>query len=127
MKMGQVVTKGKNVKQILANAQLFQSFGAQIGVTGATEINGKKIILAGTPVGGDKDFYEDEKAELVVSNDAKAVGVLLHDVDVTNGVANGTVLVFGFVNVNRLDTNVTITDEAKEALNGKVTFVKRNL
>lgn len=127
MKMGKVVTKGKNVKQILANAQLFQSFGAQIGAVGVTDSNGKKIIPAGTPVGGDNDFYADEKAELVISNDAKAQGVLLHDVDVTNGTANGTVLVFGFVNLNRLEAGVTISDEAKEALEGKVTFVKRNL
>lgn len=35
---------------------------------------------------------------------AKAAGnaMLLHDVDVTNGAANGTALIFGFVNFNRL-------------------------
>lgn len=126
-KMGQVVTKGKNVKQILANAVLFQSFGGQVGDTGVTAINGRKIIPAGTPVGGANDFYEDEQAVLTVSNDENAVGVLLHEVDVTEGTNNATVLVFGFVNLNRLDASVTITPEAKTALDGKVTFVKRNL
>ena len=126
-KMGQVVTKGKNVKQILANSVLFQSFGGQVGDTGVTAVNGRKIIPAGTPVGGANNFYEDEQAVLTVSNDANAVGVLLHEVDVTEGTNNATVLVFGFVNLNRLDADLTITDEAKTALDGKVTFVKRNL
>ena len=126
-KMGQVVTKGRNIKQILANAVLFQSFGCQVGDTGVTAVNGRKIIPAGTPVGGANNFYEDEQAVLTVSNDANAVGVLLHEVDVTEGTNNATVLVFGFVNLNRLDADLTITDEAKTALDGKVTFVKRNL
>lgn len=127
MKMGSVVKKGKNITQILANAQLFQSFGGQIGDAGVTAVNGQKIIPAGTPVGGASDFYANEQAVLVVSNDDKAQGVLLHDVDVTGGTANGTVLVFGFVNENRLDKGLTVTDEAKTALDGKVTFVKRNM
>lgn len=126
-KMGQVVTKGRNIKQILANAVLFQSFGGQVGDTGVTAVNGRKIIPAGTPVGGANGFYEDEQAVLTVSNDENAVGVLLHEVDVTEGTNNATVLVFGFVNLNRLDASVTITPEAKTALDGKVTFVKRNL
>lgn len=123
--MGSVVTKGSNVKQILANAKLFQSFGAQIAPDNAVTDGGHKVILAGTPVGGG-DFYADEQAVLKVSNDETATGVLLHDVDVTNGQANGTVLVFGFVNENRLDEQVTVSEEAKKALDGKVTFVKRN-
>lgn len=127
-KMGQVVTKGRNTKQILANVVLFQAFGGQIGDTGVTAgSNGRKIIPAGTPVGGTNNFYEDEQAVLTVSNDENAIGVLLHEVDVTEGTNNATVLVFGFVNINRLDANLTITPEAKTALDGKVTFVKRNL
>lgn len=128
--MGAVVTKGRNKKQILANSTLFQSFGAQIAATGVSAVGGRKIIPAGTPVGGANDFYEDEQAELVVTNTAEDVaetqGVLLHDVDVTEGTNNGTVLVFGFVNENRLDESLTVVDEAKTALDGKVTFVKRN-
>ena len=128
---GAVVTKGSNKKQILANATLYQAFGAQIkdeGVT--TDSNGKKIIPAGTPVGGVVSFLEDEMAELIVTNTSgdasKTQGVLLYDVDVTAGTQNGTVLVFGFVNENRLDTALTIEADAKTALDSKVTFVKRN-
>lgn len=126
MKMGTVVTKGKNTKQILANTVLFQAFGAQIGDAEVAPSNGRKIIPAGTPVGGESNFYEDEQAILVVSNDAKAQGVLLYDVDVSAGTANGTLLVFGFVNENRLEDGLTVSAAAKKALDGKVTFVKRN-
>lgn len=126
-KMGQVVTKGRNIKQILTNTVVVESLGGQIGDTGVVAVNGRKIIPAGTPVGGANDFKENEQAVLTVSNDENAVGVLLHEVDVTEGTNNGTVLIFGFVNLNRLDAGLTITDEAKTALDGKVTFVKRNL
>lgn len=130
-KNGIVVTKGRNVKQILANATLFQAFGAQVSDTGVTaDSNGRKIIPAGTPVGGASDFLDDEMAELQVTNTAtdgdNTQGVLLHEVDVTNGTENATVLVFGFVNESRLDKSLAIVDEAKTKLNGKVTFVKRN-
>jgi len=57
---------------------------------------------------------------------SNAIGVLLHDVDVTQGDANGSLLTFGFVNTNRLESDVQalITTAVKEALNGKVTFMR---
>lgn len=59
-----------------------------------------------------------------ISNNA--VGVVLHDVDVTAGAENATVLIFGFVDVNKLDTAVKnmIDSAVKAALNAKVTFLK---
>lgn len=55
-----------------------------------------------------------------------AVGVLLHDVDVTAGDANATLLLFGFVDLNKLDTTTatSITGAVKAALKGGVTFLK---
>ena len=53
--------------------------------------------------------------------------VLLHDVDVTTGSANGTALIFGFVNVNRVDTDVATaitTASGASAASKQVTFVK---
>lgn len=53
--------------------------------------------------------------------DDKATGVLLHDVDVTAGDNNGTLLIFGFVNINRLDTDAaTAITAAASDLEGKV-------
>ncbi|WP_040537016.1 hypothetical protein [Schleiferilactobacillus shenzhenensis] len=95
------------------------------GVT-ADPQTGKKIIPAGTPVGGPDTFYENEQTVLSVVSDATAKGVLQHDVDVTSGQGNGSLLIFGFVNENRLADGVTIPDAVKTALNGKVTFFRRN-
>lgn len=57
---------------------------------------------------------------------SNATGVLLHDVDVTAGNNNATMLIFGFVNLDRLDsaTAALITGAVKKALNAKVTFIK---
>ena len=49
---------------------------------------------------------------------SNAVGVLLHDVDVTAGNQNATCLIFGFVNLNRLEsaTQALVTADVKAAL-----------
>lgn len=89
--------------------------------------DGKKIIKAGTPVTGDLTargtaFTKASTTEGV----SNAVGVLLHDVDVTAGDANATLLLFGFVDLNKLDTATAalITTAVKTALKGGVTFLK---
>lgn len=89
--------------------------------------DGKKIIKAGTPVTGDLTargtaFTKASTTEGV----SNAVGVLLHDVDVTAGNNNATLLIFGFVDLNKLDTATAalITTEVKTALKGGVAFLK---
>lgn len=64
-----------------------------------------------------------QEVSVLASN---AVGVLLHDVDCSDGDANGTLLIFGFVDLNKLDatTAARITAPVKKALAGKVTFLK---
>jgi hypothetical protein len=52
---------------------------------------------------------------------SNAIGLLLHDVDVTGGDVNTQVLVFGFVNAGKLD--YTPDAYLKEALDGKITFI----
>ena len=89
--------------------------------------DGKKIIKAGTPITGDLTargtaFTKASTTEGV----SNAVGVLLHDVDVTDGNGNATLLIFGFVDLNKLDTTTAalITTEVKTALKGGVAFLK---
>ncbi|MHA3065642.1 hypothetical protein [Lacticaseibacillus saniviri] len=114
-------------KQVLGTIANKVALGVVLGDAGVTaDATGKKIIPAGTPVGGDQSTLEDEQAILVVSNDAKAQGVLEHEVDVTAGTGNGTLIINGYINENRLPASVTVTAEAKKALDGKVTFFKRN-
>ncbi|WP_430597526.1 hypothetical protein [Enterococcus sp. AZ177] len=120
-------------RQILADVNNTKSLSVVVGSKGVTELNaaGKKYIPAGTPVGGG-DPFGDEQALVTVTNTAEsaanAKGVLLHDVvfDNDSSTANGTLLYFGTVNEYRLEDGLTVVEEAKAALNGKVYFVKRN-
>lgn len=87
--------------------------------------NGRKIVKAGTPLSG--DMYDRSKVfQAAVDEVAPAEGVLLHDVDITDGDANGTLLIFGFVNIDRLDNNTRnlITQTRMDELNGKIIFLK---
>lgn len=63
-----------------------------------------------------------------VNPTSNAVGVLLHDVDVTDSDANGSLLIWGFVNINRMDatTQAMVSPALEAALAGKVWFLKDN-
>lgn len=103
------------------------ALGCVVDDTGVTaDATGKKVIPAGTPVGGATSTLDDEQAVLSVVSDATAQGVLEHAVDVTDGKSDGALIVNGYVNENRLPDGVTISDDVKKALAGKVTFFKRN-
>lgn len=117
---GVTTTKGFNTNQILASTQLQYSVSVIVANTGVSEVGGKKIIKAGTPIAGDLIT----RTAFTQCNDGTAVAVLLHDVDVTAGNANATALVFGFVDYTKLDSSVKalLTSEAKKALT-KITFV----
>lgn len=115
-------------KQILFATQPSMSVGVVVGNAGVNaNSEGKKILKAGTPL---KGSLEARGTAWTLSADSSgtnpAVGVLLHDVDVTAGNENGTALIFGFVDLNKVDSSVTalITTAAKTALAGKVTFLK---
>lgn len=67
--------------------------------------NGRYIIKAGTPF---------------PSNDANCTGIVLNDLDVTDGDENGAVLVRGHINTARAEANFggTYTTNCKNALKG---------
>ena len=103
---------------VLLNPDNAFEIGVQVGNTGVSaDSNGRKIIKAGTPVGGTVSALETRNTVLSVtntsSNGANAQGVLRHDVDVTNGNANATMIVRGEVDSSKCPTIVT---EAKTAL-----------
>lgn len=114
--------------QILMFVDPQVSVSVMVNNTGiSADDDGKKIIKAGTPITGDLTargtaFTKASTTEGV----SNAVGVLLHDVDVTAGNNNGTLLIFGFVDLNKLDTVTAalITSAVKTALKGGVTFLK---
>ena len=75
----------------------------------------------GIEVTGTPENQDTFMVEFTAGTTATAVGVLLHDVDVTAGDNNGTLLIFGFVNINRLDEATASALLAAESdLDGKV-------
>ena len=111
------------VKDVLLAPHLAFEIGVQVANTGVSTSNGKKIIPAGTPIGGTTSALTTRNAVLQVtnssSNGANAQGVLRYDVDVTDGNANATMIVFGFIDESKCPT---IEATAKTALT-KITFV----
>lgn len=112
--------------QILFNVQNQMSVGVIVDeAVGTAGEDGRKIVKAGTPLNGD---LTARGTAFVAAKDTSnpAVGVLLHDVDVTDGDANGTLLIWGFVNLNRMDSTTAgfITANRKAELAGRVWFLK---
>ena len=68
------------------------------------------------------------KVTTPVSPVSTAVGLLLHDVDITDNDANGSLLIWGFVNLDRVsDTaKALIIPSVKTNLAGKIYFLKDN-
>lgn len=108
-----------NKNQILFAVEHQVSMGIVVDTTCGVAENGRKIAKAGTPVTGNLDKRTTAFTLAATTTGASnAVGILLHDVDVTDDDNNGTVLLFGFVNTNRIDetTKAKITAEVKAAL-----------
>lgn len=124
---GVTQTKYNDTTQILIDPSNYFAMGIVVddkcGTVDST--TGRKIAKAGTPVTGDINARTTAFTPAVTATEtSNAVGILLHDVDVTQGDNNGAILLFGFVNTNRIDatTKAKITNEVKTALN-KITFV----
>lgn len=89
-----------------------------LGTDEAT-LNNYGISVTGTPANNDTVIVQYTAAE----EGATANAVLLHNVDVTDGNNNGTALIWGFVNINRLDTDVQSLVTAGNNTVGQVTFL----
>lgn len=108
-------------KNILIAPELALTLSCKIANTGITAVNGKKMALAGSPLAGN---IEERGTAFTVSQTAP-IGVLLHDVDVTDGTNNGTIVVTGCVDLLKLDTTViALLDSATKTLLNKIIFVK---
>lgn len=93
----------------------------------AETVDGRKILRAGTPLTGDltartTKFTKPTDAE----TSSNVVGILLHDVDVTDADANATLLLWGFVNMDRLSSKAAglITSNIKVGLKNAIWFLK---
>lgn len=110
-----------NTNQILFAVEHQVSMGVVVSKTLGVAEGTKKVVKAGTPLTGNLDARTTAFTAATAGSPTEvsnAVGVLLHDVDVTTGDANGTLLLFGFVNTNRIDatTKAKLTDIVKAAM-----------
>ena len=115
-----------NLNQILANVELQASVGCLVPQSMGVDVGGKKSVKAGTPLNIDlTNTSVAVKAPAAAQVDIEGLetvpmnAVLLHDVDVTNGGANGTALYFGIVNLNRLEADVQTSITAAAKIVGK--------
>lgn len=93
--------------QILADVGMQFSVGCIVAQAVGATVGDKKIAKAGTPLVVDPSNLQTAATKGTIAASAgTANAVLLHDVDVTAGNANGTALLFGFVNINRMESDV---------------------
>lgn len=115
----------KNI--LIADDSFKVTLGAKVTNTGLTaDSNGKKILKAGTPLYGDITARGTAFVkETTTSNVSNATAVILHDVDVTDGAKNATIVLAGAVDLLKLESAVQtmITADVKAALKN-IIFVK---
>ena len=115
------VTKvtGTAPTQILGDVNFQSSIGIIVGstVTNTKTVDGRKIVPAGVPLHVDPANLQ---TPAVTADDStnKANVILLHDVDITDGNANGTGLVMGIVNYDRLDSVAKALFEPGDSVSG---------
>lgn len=105
-KSGITTTTAVAPTQILADVSLQMSVGCIVAQAVGATVGSQKIAKAGTPIVIDYGNLQTAATAGTIGASGTANAVLLHDVDVTAGNANGTALVFGFVNVNRMESDV---------------------
>lgn len=108
-KMVKITTYDAPELDVLLNPDNAFEIGVIVSNTGVNaDSNGRKIIKAGTPVGGTTNVLQTRNAILNVTNSsstgANSQGVLRHDVDVTDGNANATLIVRGEVDSSKCPT-----------------------
>lgn len=129
--MGMITkTTYTNVKNILIGQDSYNiSLPCIIGNTGVTAVDGKKILKAGTPLTGNITARDTAFTKATTSGDttktSNAVAILLHDVDVTDGNANGTIVLAGCIDLLKLDSATqTLIDDATKTALSRIIFVK---
>ena len=113
-----------NDKQILIAPELAFTIGCLVGNTGVSaNAEGRRIIKAGTPVGGATKVLTNRQTVLAEATGETAQGVVLHDVDVTDGDGRATLVLAGYVDLYKLDADVvSIVSDATATLT-KITFL----
>jgi hypothetical protein len=126
--MKYVETTYGNTKQILKFPDHYVAISVTVDDTGVVAVDGKKIVLAGTIVGGgtlaDPEVLVKKATTTPGEDDAPdttdAEGVLLNDVDVTYGPAPGAMIIHGFIDETKIPA---APDDAERAALKQITFI----
>lgn len=106
-----------NVDQILVNSAPRFAVGVVVSSDGVdADAYGRKIVHAGTPLSGDLD--DRTTPFTIATTAADVVGFLQHDVDVTAGEENGSIVLIGVINYNSVSDSVKtlLTEDVRKAL-----------
>lgn len=104
-------------KNILLAPALAYAVPVVVNSTNVTaNAQGKKIIPAGTCLGAAKKVLDEPNTVLSAVVDNTAQGILLYDVDVTDGSANATLLVSGVVDTSKFNYATLVPAAAKTVL-----------
>lgn len=113
-----------NDKQILVAPELAFEIGVLVANTGiSANAEGKKIIPAGTPIGGATNVLLNRQTVLTKGT-SNAQGILLHDVDVTAGDTNATMVVAGYVDILKLDETTAADIQTAFGTSNKIILMK---
>lgn len=85
------------------------------------KLNGSSVTLAQygiTPTGSAEDGDKIVVAFVAATSGTTPTAILLHDVDVTDGTANAQAIIFGTIDLNKLEADIQtlITSDVKSAL-----------
>ena len=110
------VQNAEPAKDILYLLDDYTAIAVNVSDEGVTAgADGKKIVPAGTVIGG---VLEDPTQAAVAAEGGSgegavaAEGVLMHDVDVTDGEALGTMIIRGVLDGTKLPANITAAQKA---------------
>ena len=110
---------------LIANDSYMVTLPAIIKATGVSAgTDGKKVVKAGTPLYGDIE-KRDTAFTISGSEGATPSAIILHDVDVTAGAENATIVLAGVVDLLKLESSVqtALTAAVKAAL-PRIIFVE---
>ena len=114
---------GGTRKIILVDEKNSTAVSCKVANTGiSADSDGKKIAKAGTPLAGD---LTARGTAFTVAGQNTPSCVLLHDVDVTSGTKNAQAVIFGTIDLSKLETDVQslITSSVKSSLK-MIQFIK---
>lgn len=117
-------TYGAPEKHILiANDSYMVTLPAIIKATGVSAgTDGRKVVKAGTPLYG--DIEKRDTGFTISAESGNPTCILLHDVDVTAGDENGTIVLAGCVDLLKLDASVKTAVASAKANLPRIIFVE---